>query len=226
MNGEIILRFLGDLRDNNSREWMQSNKACYREASAAFEALVEELVAALLPEEPALAGLCPKNTVFRMNRDTRFSRDKAPYHTAFRAHISPGGRAPVPVGYYLHIMPRGCFLGGGLFASGWKEATAGIRDAIAEDGAAFDQIVKAKPFSEAFQLQGEMLKNVPRGYAPEHPFGEYLRHKSWFVEAPFPDEMLNRPEAFYGFALEKCAAMRPFHQYLNEALKGVTMPGR
>ena len=60
MNGEIILRFLGDLRDNNSREWMQSNKACYREASAAFEALVEELVAALLPEEPALAASAPK----------------------------------------------------------------------------------------------------------------------------------------------------------------------
>lgn len=118
MNGEIILRFLGDLRDNNSREWMQSNKACYREASAAFEALVEELVAALLPEEPALAGLCPKNTVFRMNRDTRFSRDKAPYHTAFRAHISPGGRAPVPGGVLFTYHAEGLFSGRRAFCVG------------------------------------------------------------------------------------------------------------
>lgn len=221
-----ILPFLTALKENNSLEWMHQNKAWQREAASQFEALLEGIVGDLAKSEPALAALSPKELVFRMNRDTRFGRDKSPYTPAFRAHISPAGRAPVPVGYYLCIAPGASFLGGGLFASVFQDATQRIRDAIAKDGAGFEAILNAPGFAQRFTLSGERLKNVPRGYDSAHPQAEYLKFKSWYIEMPVKDEALDDPAAFRERAVQDFLCMRPFNAFLNRALDGFQMPER
>ena len=226
MNDHIIMDFLRELEQNNNRTWMQEHKAYQKEAAARFERLLQDIIGELVPYDPSIAQLNAKALVFRQNRDTRFSSDKSPYNPSFRAHISSAGRAPVPVGYYIHISPGNSFLGGGLFASMFKDATEMIRAYIVKHGQEFEDIINAPQFREHFTLSGEKLKNVPRGYDPEFPQSAYLKHKSWYIEQPVADGALNDLAAFTNTAVESFLRMRPFNRYINTALAGFTMPER
>lgn len=220
------LDFLTALGQNNSLAWMKEHKAWYLEAKSGFEALVGKLCHRLDRLEPGLAGLDPASLTFRLNRDTRFGRDKSPYRTAFRAHLSPAGKAPIPVGDYLLLGPEESFLGGGLFASMFQDATARIRSAIVERGEEFEAVLRAPAFSERFALDGEKLKNVPRGFDREHPQAEYLKYKSWFLEVPFDGYAFAADEEFLDYAEDIFQRMKPFHDFLNRALEGFQMPER
>lgn len=221
-----ILSFLSALRDNNSLEWMAAHKELQREASAEFEALVSGIMSDLSADEPGLRTLRARDLTFRLNRDTRFSHDKSPYRPAFRAHISPAGKIPIPVGYYLYIAPDTSFLGGGLYASQFPEATKLIREKVDKDGAEFLQLIDAPEFKENFTLTGEQLKNVPRGYDADRPQSEYLKYKSLALECRVEDVELDNLDSFRKTAVEKFLLMRPFNGFINEALKTFEFPKR
>lgn len=221
-----VLPFLAALREHNSLVWMHANKAWYQEAAGEFEKIVAALLKRLAEENPDYLRVSPKELTFRLNRDTRFSKDKSPYTPAFRAHLSPAGRAPVPVGYYLHVEPGNVFVGGGLFAPQFPSATALVRDYILSHGPELETIVQAPDFTRHFILTGEKLKNVPKGYPPDFPQGEYLKHKCWAVESHLADDTLNDPDAFCRCAYSLFSLMRPLNDYLNQALIGFTMPPR
>lgn len=221
-----MLEFLADLRENNSLDWMHANEKRKKQAQAAFLALVQGCIDDLAETEPELAALDPKSLVFRINRDTRFSDDKSPYNPSFRAHISPAGRAPVPVGYYLHLAPGGSFAGGGLFAPHFKDATRLVRDRIAADPQAFLALVEEPAFADRFQFLGMPLKNVPKGYDPESPAAAYLKCKCWSIEQHLDDATVADDEACRRALRESFEAMRAFNGYVNEALEGFEMPAR
>lgn len=220
-----ILRYLSQLERNNDRDWFHAHKEEYRQACGDFEAFLGRLIPALCAQDPSIPPVDPRDLTFKLNRDTRFSRDKSPYNPAFRAHIGPMGKLPIPVGYYIMIKPGGSFLGGGLFADMFKDATARIRDAIAGNGAQWEAILADPAFRSRFTLGGEALKNVPRGYDPGHAQAEYLKYKSWYLEYPVADEALLE-EGFCSAAVETFAAMAPFNAFLNRALEGFEMPKR
>lgn len=223
---EKVLAFLTALRENNHRDWMLAHKSDQQEATEEFLQLVQELLRRLAVDEPALAPLQAKELMFRLNRDTRFSHDKSPYLPVFRAHLSAYGKLPIPVGYYLHITPQHSFLGGGLFASQFADATQMIRQGLLHDGEAFLKIVEAPEFQQAFQLVGEKLKNVPKGYPKDLPQSEYFKYKSWALEYPLEDTLLLDRAKFCDLAVDCFRRMRPFHAYLNRHLAGFTMPKR
>ncbi len=126
-----ILRFLAELKDNNDYAWMAAHKDWQKETQAQFAALLQEIIAQLAENDPAVGELKAGELIFRLNRDTRFSHDKSPYNPAYRAHIGPQGRAPIPVGYYLVLSPGRSIIGGGLYAAMFNDATAQIRQYIA-----------------------------------------------------------------------------------------------
>ena len=172
-------------------------------------------------------GPSPKELTFKMVRDTRFSYDKSPYNPAFRAHISSMGKLPIPVGYYLMIKPGGqSFLGGGLFADMFKDATRMVRDYISAHGAEWETIITAPSFQEHFTVGGTALKNVPAGYEKEHPQAKYLKFKSWYLEYLFQDEVFADSRQFLSTATDIFRRMKPFNDYLNKALAGFQMPAR
>ena len=172
-------------------------------------------------------GPSPKELTFKMVRDTRFSHDKSPYNPAFRAHISSMGKLPIPVGYYLMIKPGGqSFLGGGLFADMFKDATRMVRDYISAHGAEWETIITAPSFQKHFTVGGTALKNVPAGYEKEHPQAKYLKFKSWYLEYPFQDEVFADSRQFLSTATDIFRRMKPFNDYLNKALAGFQMPAR
>ena len=227
MNISAILKYLTELRDNNNREWYHAHKAEYKAANAEFEALIQALIFSIGEFDPSVLHNAPQTLTFKLNRDTRFSHDKSPYNPAFRAHISSMGKLPVPVGYSLMIKPgEQSFLGGGLFADMFKDATTMVRDYISANGEEWEQIVNAPDFKKHFTVHGTALKNVPAGYDREHPQAEYLKFKSWYLEYPIRDAALDNAEQFLACATELFRLMKPFNDYLNKALAGFQMPTR
>lgn len=225
MDTQIILSYLKELSENNNREWYHAHKTEYKEANAQFEALVETLIFRIGEFDSQILPRDAKELTFKLTRDTRFSHDKSPYNPAFRAHIGPEGKLPVPVGYYLMIKPGGeSFLGGGLFADMFKDATSMIRDYIAANGEEWEKIISEPEFQKEFTVQGSALKKVPAGYDQEHPQAEFLKFKSWYLEYPVKDEELRDGEAFFAKAAEIFRIMKPFNDYLNRALAGFQMP--
>ena len=227
MNTQLIMDYLTALNRNNDREWYHAHKDDYKKANAAFEEFLQALMLEIGKFDSSILQNNPKDLTFKLVRDTRCSHDKSPYNPAFRAHISSKGKLPVPVGYYLMIKPENqSFLGGGLFADMFKDATAMIRDHISGNGEEWERIVHEPAFEKYFTVKGTALKNVPAGYEKEHPQAEYLKFKSWYLEYPIKDEELGDAETFLVKAAEIFRVMKPFNDYLNKALTGFQMPTR
>ena len=227
MNIQLIIDYLSALSMNNNREWYHANKEDYKKANAEFEELLQALMLEIGKFDSSILHNNPKDLTFKIVRDTRFSHDKSPYNPAFRTHISSKGKLPVPVGYYLMIKPDNqSFLGGGLFADMFKDATTMIRDYIVQNGEEWEKIIHEPNFKKYFTVQGTALKNVPVGYEKEHPQAEYLKFKNCYVEYPLNDEELNDAKAFLEKAAKLFKIMKPFNDYLNKALVDFQMPTR
>ncbi len=227
MNTKPMIDYLSALSRNNNREWYHANKKDLQIANAEFEGLLQALMLEIGKFDSSILHNNPKDLTFKLVRDTRFSSDKSPYNPAFSAHISSQGKLPVPVGYYLMIKPGNqSFLGGGLFADMFKDATTMIRDYIVRNGSEWEKIIHEPEFVNHFTVKGTALKNVPAGYEKEHPQAEYLKFKSWYLEYPMMDEEFNDVEAFLTKAVEIFRIMKPFNDYLNKALAGFQMPAR
>lgn len=227
MNTKLILDYLHELSLNNNRDWYHGHKDEYREANAEFERLVQNLISEIGKFDSSVLHNIAKNLTFKLVRDTRFSHDKSPYNPAFRAHISSMGKLPIPVGYYIMIKPDNqSFLGGGLFADMFKNATSMVRDYICENPDEWDDIINAPDFKKYFTVKGTSLKNVPKGYDKEHSQAEFLKFKSWYLEYPIKDDELSDSEKFIERSVKLFEIMKPFNDYLNKALKGFKMPER
>lgn len=224
---ETILNYLSGLKENNNREWYHQHKGEHKDANADFEAFLQDLIMGIGEFDDSILHNVPKELTFKLVRDTRFSHDKSPYNPAFRAHIASKGKLPIPVGYYIMIKPGGeSFLGGGLFADMFKEATTMVRDYITANPEEWEKVINDKTFKQYFTVKGNALKNVPRGYDKEHPQAEYLKNKSWYVEYFVEDEQLRDTEKLLDLATAVFKAMKPFNDYLNQALADFKMPER
>lgn len=227
MNTQFILDYLHDLSRNNNREWYHDHKNEYQKANAEFEELLQELILEIGKFDASILHNVPKELTFKLVRDTRFSHDKSPYNPAFRAHISSMGKLPVPVGYYLMIKPDNqSFLGGGLFADMFKDATQMVRDYIAENPDEWSAVIHEPAFTKYFTVKGTALKKVPGGYDSGHPQAEFLKYKSWYLEYGIRDEELRDAEAFISRAVDIFERMKPFNDFLNKALADFKMPQR
>ena len=227
MNTRILLDYLAELSENNNREWYHEHKKEHKEAAEQFEQLVQELIYVIGTFDSSVLHNIPKELTFKLVRDTRFSHDKSPYNPSFRAHISSMGKLPVPVGYYLMIKPGGgTFLGGGLFADMFSNATKSVRDYIVANPGEWNKIISAGEFKKYFTVKGAALKNVPAGYDKEHPQKEYLKYKSWYLEYFMTDEEVCDVAEFLKESVAVFKAMKPFNDYLNKALKDFKMPAR
>ena len=227
MEIQLIIDYLSELSKNNNREWYHAHKEEYKAANAEFEGLLQKLIYEISEFDSSVLHNIPKNLTFKLVRDTRFSHDKSPYNPAFRAHISSKGKLPVPVGYYIMIKPDNqSFLGGGLFADMFKNATKMVRDYISENSEEFNRIIHNAEFQKYFSVKGTSLKNVPAGYDKKHPQVEFLKFKSWYLEYPIKDEVLKDADSFISSAVHLFKVMKPFNDYLNRALLDFKMPER
>jgi len=216
-----LFDFLVDLADNNEREWFISNKARY-------EAEVKQPCLGFITAfAPHLQSISPHfvaipravgGSLFRIHRDTRFSKDKRPYKTHagmhFR-HVASSRDVHAP-GYYLHLEPGGVFGGVGIWHPERRSLTA-IRAAIDADPDAWRSALHATGIPERLQLEGESLKRAPRGYPADHPLIEDIKRKDFIVSFPLTEADVLRPGFVEEFA-DACRSASPLMAFLCQAV--------
>jgi uncharacterized protein (TIGR02453 family) len=190
------LRFLAALRQNNDREWFKHRKAVYDdELLWPARCLVASLAGA-----SAAAGLPftgdPARNVFRIYRDTRFSKNKAPYKTHVGVYLTPSGSRDENGGLYVHVEP-----GASFFGTGWWDPDArwlaAHRARIAADPSGWLAVVEALAESGITLGPGPVppLVRMPRGYEAlkESDVAGWLRWKGAVARRDVPDAALARP---------------------------------
>jgi uncharacterized protein (TIGR02453 family) len=215
-----LFRFINDLSLHNERAWFQANKDRY-ERDVRQPAL--RFIVAFGPRLRRISGHFEADprpvggSLFRIHRDVRFSRDKSPYkdHVGIQFRHEAGKDAHAP-GFYLHLQPRRCFAGVGL----WRPDTASqqrIRKTIVADSARWSRALADTLRSGRFVRYGEQLKRPPRGYDPTHPLVDELRYKEWLFVAKLTQKEVTSADfprrlgALFG-------QTRPAMRYLCEAL--------
>lgn len=213
------LEFLKKLKKNNNRDWFEKNKDAYKAAQADVEQTVNGIITGIRTFDKRIEStLDAKKCLFRIYRDTRFSKDKTPYKTNLGASINPGGRMAAVPGYYLHIEPGGCFLAGGMYMPPAPEL-AKIRQEIDYNLDEFQKLLKAKEFKKYFNGLDEIdkLKTAPKGYAKDHPALGLLQHKHFIVSAYLKDTELSS-KGFVKQATGIFKAMHPLSLFLQRAI--------
>ncbi|MDL1893883.1 DUF2461 domain-containing protein [Sphingobacteriales bacterium CHB3] len=195
--------FLKRLKKNNSREWFQKHKTEYEEnVKFPMQCLIAGLRDRLRDEIPEL-DFNPKRSIFRIYRDVRFSKNKAPYKTNIAASFELKGKKKTTdtPGLYVGIEPGSVFVGGGMYMPGGEQLKA-IRKAIVEHPDEFLAVVEDKRFKRTFGgIMGENLQKAPLGFPKDHPMIEHLKHKQWFVGKEWESESVCYTKKF-----EKTAA--------------------
>ncbi|WP_462281005.1 DUF2461 domain-containing protein [Salinivirga cyanobacteriivorans] len=213
---ESIIPFLKELQQNNNREWFKSHKTKYEQTRKEFEAFIEKVIAGIGTFDTQVVGLTSKASVFRIYRDVRFSKDKRPYKTHYGAFMAENGRKSSKAGYYLHIEPGNCFLGGGLYHPD-SEQLKKVRQQLDYDAARLREIVSERQFKKTFgRLTGSQLKTAPRDYSMDHPDIDLLRFKDFLATHFFDDKIINIGDAEY--VVNRFKVMKPLNDYLNDAL--------
>jgi uncharacterized protein (TIGR02453 family) len=218
--GPELFSFLEDLRANNDREWFAANKHRYEEhllepALAfinAFGARLEKISPHFRADARPSGG-----SLFRIYRDTRFSKDKTPYKTnlgiRFRHERAKDAYAP---GYYLHIGPGEVFAGGGIWHPA-TEAARRIREAIVAEPDRWRRATRSAAFAKRLELSGDSLKRVPPWADPEHPFADDLKRKDFFGWTRLSESDVVAPGFLDEYA-RICRAVAPLQQLLCDAL--------
>lgn len=177
------LQFLADLAANNDRAWFKPRKA---EFERLLKQPLEALCVALAAEFdtlrlPLVAD--PRRSPFRIYRDVRFSRDKSPYKTHLGADFpwddsrGDSERPRGAVGGYFHLEPGNIFVGGGMWHPE-RARLAAFREKVDRDPSAVFRAIENPRFASIFgSVSGETLTRNPKGFPPDHPYGNLLRLK-------------------------------------------------
>jgi uncharacterized protein (TIGR02453 family) len=215
-----LFTFFRELKENNNRDWFEANRQRYethvREPLLQFIADFGIRLAEISPHYVADARRSG-GSLFRINRDVRFSKDKSPYKTAagiqFRHESGKDVHAP---GFYLHLEPDQVFVGVGLWQPDPKTLSR-IRDAIVEKPDLWTGAVSNEAFRSTFTLGGESLARAPKGYDPEHPLIEALKRKDFIASTQFSEADACRPDFIDCFS-DCCRKATPFMQFLTNSV--------
>ncbi|MDO5611247.1 MAG: DUF2461 domain-containing protein [Pseudomonadota bacterium] len=215
------LKFLRGLARHNNREWFQQHKADYEaHVRAPFQRLLVDL-------QPALAAISPHmrsdpktvgGSMFRIQRDTRFSGDKAPYKPWQGARLFHERRQQVAApSFYLHLQPGESFVGAGLWHPETKTQRR-VRQFIFDNPAGWARAAHDKALRKRFDLlSDDMLVRPPAGFPADFAYIDDLRHHNFALGRPLTDADISSTRL--RSILEKdLLQLAPFVDYLCAAL--------
>lgn len=212
-------QFFIELAANNHKDWFDDNRKRYEQnIKKPFEGFVSDLVAALAVNEPEM-NVDPKKTIFRINRDIRFAKDKTPYKLNRSAGISKFGKKDGGYpGFYFQMGPESIGIAGGAHHPD-KDQLEAIRQAIMANPKKFRKSIETSEFKKVFgDLQGEENKRLPNKEMMSAAASEpLLLKKQLFYWAEFPAEMVTDPNLI-SFFIEKHEASKAYRDFLKAAL--------
>lgn len=218
MISKQTLSFLRALAVNNNREWFAANHNKYERAKEDFNNCLKQTLSELTKYDASLKGLEPKDCVFRIYRDIRFSPDKTPYKTNLGAAINEGGKKKETAGAYLHIQPGNkSFFAGGRWMPD-KETLRKIRQEIDYNTDEFKAILKDRNFKKYFGgLEDIALKKAPKDYPKDHPEIALLKYTSYIASMPLADSLITSDKGVKEIG-KVYKALMPLLHFLNRAL--------
>lgn len=212
------LQFFRDLTENNNKEWFDAHKLVYEtEAKAPMENLLGALAEDMVRYAPDYITE-PKKAIFRIYRDTRFSKEKIPYKTniaatCYRQALGKNASAS----FYFHLDPKEFLIAGGIYMPMPDDLKA-IRHYIADHHEALERLIASKPLKKLMgPLQGESLARPPKGFLPGHPAEDLLKRKMYIFWTSLAPEEAEKPSALKEIS-SRFEAMAPFVEFLNQPL--------
>jgi len=213
--------FFNNLKKNNSKEWFEKHRGEYDEfVMHPAREFVTEMGKKLRKIAPGVNAIPKINkSLFKLNRDVRFSNDKSPYKTYMGIWLWEGDRKRMECsGFYLHMENKNVLIGVGIKMFS-KPLMDRYRKAVVDkkQSAALKSAVK-RVAGKGYLIDGKHYKKVPRGYDADHPNAEYLLYNG--LTARVEEKV---PDAFYSDALIDHAYthyknMLPLHRWLKIAL--------
>lgn len=213
-----IFSFLKELNQNNNREWFQNKKDLFNEIQIELIVIAGTLLSEIEKFDKSLKGINPKDCIFRIYKDVRFSKDKSPYKTNLGIFMKSGGRKTIGAGYYLHIEPSKSMLGCGIYEPDSITLNK-IRNSLSLNAKNIKKIILSPSFIKEFgtEFHGEKLKSAPKGFAKDHPEIELLKYKSFAAIKVLKDsELLSK--TFLQSCINSYKIAFPLNAYLNHII--------
>jgi len=216
------LPFFKDLAQDNDRDWFEENRSVWDEQIIpAMLAWCEELAGRLGDVMPRVQFV-PRvgGSLYRLNRDIRFSKDKRPYQTHTAALLWEGADKHGAPGVYLQVSPDEVLFGGGLYVFEEAHLDRYRKRLQNEKAAAALEAALAAAKKAGMKPEGEKLARPPRGFTPEHPRAELARFKGLVVgKSHKPAAWLHTREAL-DRSEAAARAYAPLHAWLRDELCG------
>lgn len=216
-----MLPFLKKLAKNNDKDWFEDHRDEYDAARQAFEELTESVIQETAKFDESIADYEPKKAMLRIHRDMRFTKNKPPYHTAFRLSLNPVGKQEIAASYYLNLEPGNIFMGGGLVGAP-TEAVRKVRQEIDHNWTEFQDILQNRDFKSRFddlqRTEEFSLKRPPKGYDEDNPATDYLKLTDFVARHWLKDETLSQSE-LVSEIVKSFNAAKPFLDFINRNLK-------
>jgi len=212
------LAFFSALQRNNRREWFQPRKTVYEEKlKEPMRLLVAAVNSAMKRFAPDYVT-DPDKAIYRIYRDTRFSKDKTPYKNHMAVSFARRG-SKCGAGFYFSISHKEVGIGGGIYMVE-PETLSAIRRHLAEHHDEFRKIAGARAVRRLFTaVQGEQLTRVPKGYCSDHPAADLLRFKQYLLYVELPLDLATTP-SLYTEVVKHFKVITPFIEFLNAPLRG------
>jgi uncharacterized protein (TIGR02453 family) len=212
-----ILDFLKDLEANNSREWFDLNRDRYDATRKQFLVVAEQLIHDIRQFDDEVPALNPKDCVFRIFRDVRFSKDKLPFKSNYGCFVARGGKKSGFAGYYLHIQPGECFLSGGIYMP-LPEYLQAIRQEIYYHPKNYIDLIENKEFKSTYTLEySNKLKTAPKGYPKDWEYLDFIKNRNYAFGHRIEEQELFATD-FPEKAIELFKVIYPLNRYLNKAV--------
>lgn len=214
--------FLAELAQNNRREWFEAHRPEYQALRDDFCAFIGEVIERTADFDERVRWKDPRDCLFRIYRDVRFSANKSPYKTTFSAYVSEQNRRGAPPGYYLEVDERGTLLAAGGVWMPPAEPLARLRTSIAEHPERLQKVLRSRGFKKTFgDLRGDdRLKRPPRGYGEDAPLIEYIKLKSFIVWRETDARALTHDGALT-YVVDSFRAALPLVDWVRAALEGI-----
>ena len=215
---KLALDFIKELSENNNRDWFNAHKNHYQEALEIFRGFAGELLAGISNFDPSLGNLEPRDTIFRIYKDVRFSKDKLPYKTHFGCWMAKGGRKSTDAGYYFHLEPGGSFMAAGVWMPP-KEQLNLIRQEILYNPDSYLKLINTPVMKKHYERGGkeDMLKKGPVGFPKDFKHMEELKYKHHVWSSSYSDSEVQHKD-FSGRVVNDYKGLHPLVSYLNHAM--------
>ncbi|WP_299228198.1 DUF2461 domain-containing protein [uncultured Psychroserpens sp.] len=206
------LEFFKKLEKNNDRDWFNAHKKEFKSIEAEAKQTYKNLYETLNTHDNV-----DQFKMFRIYRDVRFSKNKAPYKTHFGGSF--GRKKPeLRGGYYLHIQPNNeSFIATGFWEPN-KDDLLRIRREFEQDATEIRNIINDKKFKSVWgEFVGDELKTAPRDFDKTHPAIDLIKKKQYIFTKKYTDKEVTS-DGFINEVNSSFKAIRPFFDYMSDVL--------